>query len=66
VHFQNKARESEQTYTLFGVDELQALQLALGFAADRLRQMNLSLSLDLKWEGDENGDLGIHIPEIGS
>jgi len=52
----------DETNIVFGIDELQALQLALAAAAARISSINSSLGLDLRWVGDEHGDLGIKIP----
>jgi hypothetical protein len=50
--------------TVYGVDELQALQLALGYLAATLRRLSGTLGMKLHWIGDENGDLGIGIPSF--
>jgi len=59
--FRIKFADSDKTDAVFGIDELQALQLALGSIASRLQGLNESHHLELRWDGDENGDLGIRI-----
>jgi len=56
--------DSERTEIVYGIDELQALLLALGYLEAILRR--LDCSSDLRWVGDENGDLGIRIPNFAS
>jgi hypothetical protein len=62
--FEIKIPQSLEADTVFGIDELQALQLALGSVAARLQSLNTSLGLNLRWDGDEHGDLGIRIPVL--
>ena len=62
--FRLKSRGSERVKTAYGIDELQALQLALGDAEATLRRLSRSLDSQLRWAGDENGDLGIRIPNF--
>lgn len=59
-----KLPNSEQTETVYGIDELQTLQLALGHLGALL--LRLDNSSDLRWVGDETGDLGIRIPEFSA
>src|SRR5438067_12043365 len=51
-----KSPTSELTDTAYGIDALQALQLALGAVEARLRNLSRSSELALRWSGDENGD----------
>jgi hypothetical protein len=44
--------------------ELQALQLALGYLRAKLQQINEASGAQLRWLGDENGDLGIRLPDF--
>lgn len=53
--------ESEEVKTTFGLDEFQALQLALRNIHVRLRILNDASGLQLRWIGDEHGDLGMLI-----
>ena len=46
-----------------GIDSAQALQLALKLVGGTLHRLNLSRGGTLRWEGDENGDLGFPLPE---
>lgn len=55
---------SEQSQTAYGVDELQALQLALGDLYAALRRVEGSEGRALRWEGEETGGLGIRIPNF--
>jgi hypothetical protein len=57
-----KSLQGEEFKTTFGIDELQALQLALGHIQARLQVLNESSRLQLRWAGDDRGDLGIRIP----
>ncbi len=50
--------------TVYGVDELQALQLALGYLEAKLKMLVKSSGAQLRWEGGEAGDLGIIIPNF--
>jgi hypothetical protein len=61
--FRIKSSRSEHSQTIYGIDELQALQLALGHAEAHLRRLSSSEGLDLHWVGGVEGDLGIRIPE---
>jgi|GEM_PF-4498589 len=54
---------SERCQTIYGVDELQALQLALGQVEAELLRLSSSKGLGLHWVGGEDGDLGIRIPD---
>ena len=53
--------ESDEVKTTFGLDEFQALQLALRSIHVRLRILNEASGLQLRWIGDEHGDLGMLI-----
>ena len=53
--------ESDEVKTTFGLDEFQALQLALRSIHVRLRILNDASGLQLRWIGDEHGDLGMLI-----
>ena len=55
---------SEQSQTAYGIDELQALQLALGDLHAALRRVEGSEGRALRWEGEEVGGLGIRIPNF--
>lgn len=55
---------SDESETVYGVDELQALELALGNLKAMLRRLEGSADVKLKWEGGEAGDLGIQIPDF--
>ena len=55
---------SEHTETVYGIDELQALQLALGYLEGTLRNLSRSSGLALRWAGGEGGDFGIRIPQF--
>lgn len=46
-----------------GIDSAQALQLALKLIGGTLHRLNLEHDGALRWEGDENGDLGFPLPE---
>jgi hypothetical protein len=52
---------SDEVKTAFGLDEFQALQLALRNIHVRLRILNDASKLQLMWIGDEHGDLGMLI-----
>jgi len=62
--FRIKAEGSVRNEVVFGIDELQALQLALAYLRAKLRQINEASGSQLRWLGDENGDLGIRLPEL--
>ena len=64
--FRIKSPGSEVTETVYGIDELQALQLALGYVEAKLRRLNTLSGLSLRWAGDEEGDLGIRIPTFST
>ncbi len=62
--FRIRSGEPEKIETVFGIDELQALQLALGYLKVKLQRLNEASDLQLRWIGDEDGDLGIRLPEF--
>jgi hypothetical protein len=64
--FRLKVPGSERTETVYGIDELQALQLALGDAEAKLRALSSSADMHLHWAGGEDGDLGIRIPAFSN
>jgi hypothetical protein len=64
--FRLKAPGSERTETVYGMDELQALQLALGYAEAKLKALSSSADLHLHWVGGKDGDLGIRIPAFSN
>jgi len=45
-----------------GIDSVQALQLGMKLAGGILFGLNQTCGGKLRWEGDENGDLGLPIP----
>jgi hypothetical protein len=45
-----------------GIDSVQALQLALNNAGGILYGINIRYGGKLRWDGDENGDLGLPLP----
>jgi hypothetical protein len=55
---------SERTETVYGIDEMQVLQLALGYLQATLRGLENSSDLALSWAGEETGGLGIRIPNF--
>jgi hypothetical protein len=57
-----RSSRAEHDQTIYGIDELQALQLALGHVEAHLRRLSSSEGLSLHWVGGEEGDLGIRIP----
>jgi hypothetical protein len=57
-----RSPDSTRTETVYGIDPLQALLLALGYAEAELRRLSLTSSLQLRWMGGEDGDFGIRIP----
>ena len=59
--FRLKSAEVDVVETVYGIDELQALQLALGYLAAKLQTLRKS-GLQLRWVGGDDGDLGIRIP----
>jgi hypothetical protein len=59
--FRIRICDSEKSRTVFGIDELQVLQLALGQIHGELLRLNEKRGLQLRWVGDEQGDLGIRI-----
>lgn len=62
--FRIRSEGSVKTETVFGVDELQALQLALAYLKAKLQEVNEASGSRLRWLGDEKGDLGIGLPEF--
>jgi hypothetical protein len=62
--FRIKSGGLMRTETVFGIDELQALQLALGYLRAKLQKINQASGSQLRWLGDENSDLGIRLPEF--
>jgi hypothetical protein len=62
--FRIRSEGETDTQTVFGIDELQALQLALGYLKAKLQHMNEAAGSQLRWLGDETGDLGIRLPDL--
>jgi hypothetical protein len=50
----------------FGIDEMQALLLALSAVKSQLSLLNQNLNGSLRWLGDENGDLGFSLRDYSS
>ena len=46
-----------------GIDSVQALQLGMKLAGGILFRLNQNCGGKLRWEGDENGDLGLPVPD---
>lgn len=46
-----------------GIDPIQALQLAMKLVGGILFRLNRDSGRKLRWDGDENGDLGFPLPE---
>jgi uncharacterized protein DUF6968 len=61
VFIPDNSPESEEVRTAFGLDEFQALQLALRNIHVSLRILKDASELELRWIGDEHGDLGMLI-----
>jgi hypothetical protein len=62
--FQIKGFGSEKVMYCGGVDAVQSLQLAMRVIGAELQSRRNSLSDDMIWEGDENGDLGFPLSEV--
>lgn len=54
---------AERTETVYGIDPLQALVLALGYL--RVSLARLEGFSELRWAGGASGDSGIQIPAFG-
>ena len=61
-----RAAGSDRTETVYGIDGLQALLLALGYLEAVLQKLSTSSDLRLRCVGGESGDLGIRIPNFSS
>ena len=62
--FRVKSPISDRTETVYGVDALQALLLALGYLEAILQRLDSSSGLSLCWVGGEALDFGIRIPKF--
>jgi hypothetical protein len=62
--FRLKSPISDRTETVYGVDALQALLLALGYLEAILHRLQSSSGLSLSWVGGEAQDFGIRIPKF--
>lgn len=62
--FRVKWSTSDRVETVYGIDTLQALLLALGYLETILRGLESSLDLSLCWTGGEAQDFGIRIPNF--
>lgn len=62
--FRIRSDGTDRTETVFGIDELQALQLALGYLKAKLRKLSEASYPNLHWVGDQGADFGIRIPEL--
>jgi hypothetical protein len=56
-------REGGQILYSAGIDSIQALQLAMKLIGGLLLRLNRDSGGKLRWDGDENGDLGFPVPE---
>lgn len=54
---------SEKVRYAAGVDAFQSLQLAVRMIGAELAVLNREHNGQLRWEGDEHGDLGFSVPE---
>jgi Domain of unknown function (DUF6968) len=59
-----KAPVSNEETTVYGVDEMQALLLALGYVKSILHRLDETLGLSLCWVGGDAADFGIRIPKF--
>lgn len=55
------AFDDEISYSC-GIDAVQAIQLAMKFLGGRLDRLNQESGGNLRWEGDEAGNLGFPLP----
>jgi hypothetical protein len=55
-------RNIEKVSYTAGIDSVQALQLAMKAVGGTLARMNRECDGHLRWDGDEDGDLGFPIP----
>ena len=62
--FRVKSPTSDRTETVYGIDALQALLLALGYLEAILYRLDRSSGLSLRWVGGEAEDLGIRVPQF--
>lgn len=62
--FRVKSPHAERTETVYGIDGLQAMLLALGYVEAILSRLEPSLGFKLSWAGGEELGFGIRIPSF--
>ena len=62
--FRVKSPAWDRTETVYGIDALQALLLALGYLEAILHRLDISSDSLLRWVGGEPHDFGIRIPKF--
>ena len=58
------SKGATKTETFYGVDELQALQLALADLKAKLERLNKASGYQFRWLEVESSDLGLRVPEF--
>ncbi len=64
--FRVKSPTSDRMETVYGIDALQALLLALAYLEAILQRLDSSSGLLLCWVGGEPQDFGIRIPKFSA
>jgi hypothetical protein len=62
VQVASDSDESGSVLFSAGIDSVQALQLAMKLIGGILQRLNQEAGGKLRWDGDENGDLGFPLP----
>lgn len=58
------SENATKTEIVYGIDELQALQLALADLKATLDRLNKASGYQFRWLEDESTDLGMRIPDF--
>ncbi len=62
--FRVKSPISDRTETVYGIDPLQAVLLALGYLEFILHSVESTSGMSLAWDGGAHQDFGIRIPKF--
>jgi hypothetical protein len=62
--FRIRRPNSEIVRSTHGIDELQALLLALSYIKSEMNILKTSIGAELRWLGGDVGEIGIEVPDI--
>jgi len=62
--FRIRRPNSEVVRSTHGIDELQALLLALSYIKSEMNMLRSSVGSDFRWIGGDVGEIGIEVPDL--